>query len=438
MVKKSWSSTLTTTDSRSSPFRFLVRFLSNRCVDDGLPCTDIPEAWSLDLKGQRYNFLAEGVEQKRVFCERIAEAADLVLKKEKELEEAKETRRNFLKNAASSSSTAQMNSSLGILASGLAVDEADFMNSSGDVLEESVATGDAASRKAQEKQLRAKARDRVQAEVLSIISREKNGEGYFSKVDDYIASLGFQALFVAPVRMESTHRGSAPLAAGSGASSMAPALAQMVGSPSVGGLVGSHSLIIITPWALHIVAKKIVLFSTFLLDILSISSPAHPDVIITSKASGRLEIKSEFCDDVIYQLRKTIRTSFPALPEPSIEVDSWRLFPIKVDIRKLPLGGYPTTYQAICRYLGIDVRTDIIWDITHTETKVDRHQEFNLKYFEQPMELDDLRCVCGALRYNSFFTALVLDSGHMTKEAFAVVADVFRTNTAISKVRLPS
>jgi hypothetical protein len=417
------------------------------------PVSDIPEAWALEMKGTRFNFLGDNPDQKRQFCEKIAEAAELVRKKERELEEAKEARRTLLRNATSAHSP-QMSSSLGILASGLAVDEYDLMNTSADNLEESIATGDAATRKAQEKLLRSKAKGLIEAEVLSIISKEKNGDNPYTKIDEYLAHLGIQAHFVAPVRMEPTQRGGS----GSSALTAAPAIAQMAAGASGSGVaLSSHHLLLITPWSVHIVAKKVVLFSTFLLDVASLSSPHHPDVVITSRSTGRVEFKSEFCDDIIYQIRKAIRSTFPALIEPTVEVDSWRLFPVKVDTKKISLGGYPTTYKAMCHYFGIPIRdgtfnllsllvrnpsdnefkftADILWDVSHTDSKVDRYLEFNLKHFEQPMELDDIRCVLGALRYNSFFTALVVSNSHVSKESFALIADVFKTNSTISKAR---
>lgn len=133
------------------------------------PAADVPDGWQLELKGQKYLLLAENAEVKKQFCDMITNTAAEVRTRQKELEEAKEARRTLMRSVQRSNHS-QPSHDLGIL--GISDDISSIADADDDAAgaKQDELLEEESARRAQEKLSRAKSKDRIKAEVMSIIT----------------------------------------------------------------------------------------------------------------------------------------------------------------------------------------------------------------------------------------------------------------------------
>lgn len=127
-----------------------------------------------------------------------------------------------------------------------------------------------------------------------------------------------------------------------------------------------------------------------------------------------------------------------------ITTDQWRQPHIVFDDeKKISFGNFVRTYRAACAYLAIPLREDLIWDITHNPTNAIQPSEedpysfaeLNLSYVEE-LTNNDLKTLMLALRFNPFFTSLVIKDVVLSRDGFAALSEMLRFNSTLKRIVL--
>lgn len=156
---------------------------------------------------------------------------------------------------------------------------------------------------------------------------------------------------------------------------------------------------------------------------------------------------TQFCDDVIYQLRRAYLLTYFGIPDSMawyITTDEWRQPHIVFDDeKKISFGNFVRTYRAACAYLSIPIREDLIWDITHnpnnaiqpSEEDPYSFAELNLSFVEE-LTNNDLKTLMLALRFNPFFTSLVIRDIVLSRDGCTAISEMLRYNSTLKRIVL--
>lgn len=270
--------------------------------------------------------------------------------------------------------------------------------------------------KAQEDKNRSKkARELIETEVKQVLLKDNIKDG---SIDQFLSAFNIDAYYIVPIVLLTGK-----------AQTTTPAL-----------LAISHC-------AFFIFVKSKMTHSAFLFDIREISSKNHPDFSIRMIDSTSYECRSQYCDDIIYQLRRAYLLTYFGIPESLawyITTDEWRQPHIVFDDeKKISFGNFVRAYRAACAYMAIPLREDLIWDITHNPTNAiqpceeDPHSfaELNLSFVEE-LTNNDLKTLMMALRFNPFFTSLVIRDVVLSRDGFSAVSEMLRYNSTLKRIVL--
>jgi len=172
------------------------------------------------------------------------------------------------------------------------------------------------------------------------------------------------------------------------------------------------------------------------LDLVEIKSPSKNEVTFQFKAFF-ITLLTDISDELIHHVRTAYHQAFPGVPETSkykLDVNASRLRELPtVDS---PLGGFIRTYKSLCDYYpDTKVREDIVWDMENLFIP-GNVKDFNLKEFEQPLSLNDLRALLGALQYNTYFKSLIAKNIPFDKNMIQCLSDTLKSNTALEELTL--
>lgn len=96
------------------------------------------------------------------------------------------------------------------------------------------------------------------------------------------------------------------------------------------------------------------------------------------------------------------------------------------------------TYRSLCNYYSLPPNFDVCWYFEHlpsTECCFDV-RKFTKAYSENPLAPADLGPLFWALRYNTYFTSLIIKNYKLDKEGFSYLAETLKVNTTIQELIL--
>jgi len=276
---------------------------------------------------------------------------------------------------------------------------------------------------AQEEKLKSKrTRESIEIEVKSILYKEGVKDG---SIDEFLSSQRVEASYIVPIVLVSSSSANSNKSSINNTSAL---------------LALSHS-------AFFIFFKSKLQSSGFLYDIKEISSKDHPDFTLRMNDGASYECRSTFCDDIIYQIRRAYLLTYYGIPDVyawPIHTDDWRQPKIAFEEEKRgSFGHFVRTYRAACAYLSIPLREDVIWDITHnptnsvpfSEADLYSYAELNLSNIEE-MTNADLKTIMLALRFNPFFTSLVIRDVILSRDGFSAISDMLKYNYTVKRLVL--
>jgi len=201
------------------------------------------------------------------------------------------------------------------------------------------------------------------------------------------------------------------------------------------------ALLVITRHRL-VALKGKVLKDAHLLDLSEINSPSKQEVRFVFKGANSVEfdIASNDVDDIINNLRKSLHSLFPHLPEsqaPLINVQpDYRV----QDLPEVPTandtcGGLAASYVAMCDYHSVQPREDIYWDMKNVLPS-SNVKTFSPMDFEQPLTANDARSLFAALKYNRFFHSVNCKGFVFDKNSAGSLGSVISSNTYLSELVL--
>lgn len=103
-----------------------------------------------------------------------------------------------------------------------------------------------------------------------------------------------------------------------------------------------------------------------------------------------------------------------------------------------PCGRFVTTYKSVCNYYGLSVNFDICWHIEHLPSTQRRFdiRKFSKTFSESPLAPADLAPLFWALRFNNYFTCLIIKNYKLDKEAFLDLAEMMKVNASLQELYL--
>lgn len=241
-----------------------------------------------------------------------------------------------------------------------------------------------------------KTRDSIEAAVNLIIKNEG-----FNSIDSYVKSLGITAHYIAPFENTKNYKATS-----------------------------KASLFILNRSFVMISERCKIVERLHLLDITTLSSPKHPDIIIQTNDQSIQGI-SVFCDDIIHQIRKCFALSFPGIPKKLawvLDIEPWRTSKIVVHKEKIKQGGFERTYKSICDWLNHTIRSDVTFDVSNFEG-----EEFNLSRLKDLSNMD-IKAITMALWYNRYFKSFKCHNIALGKDVLICIADLLRQNTVLEGV----
>eukprot|EP01119_Soliformovum_irregulare_P002545 TRINITY_DN1278_c0_g1_i1.p1 TRINITY_DN1278_c0_g1~~TRINITY_DN1278_c0_g1_i1.p1 ORF type:complete len:952 (+),score=343.92 TRINITY_DN1278_c0_g1_i1:87-2942(+) len=169
------------------------------------------------------------------------------------------------------------------------------------------------------------------------------------------------------------------------------------------------------------------------LELLQLKSPKPNEVDLTFK-QFKLVFTSNAADEIINAINLAYTTAFPGVPTTGrFKMEVSPASRVKeVTPTEQPLGGFIPTYKAVCDYFEVPVRDDIIWDMENLFIPGNM-KSFNLKEFEQPMGINEIRTLLTTLQYNNYFKSLVIKNLPIDKTMAQVIAECVRSNTTIEE-----
>lgn len=403
---------------------------------------DTPLGFSLRLKELIFSLVANSPDEKREWVALVKEHIESMKRKATEKEVALALKRKLQSLHNHTSSGSVQIRALGVLAKGIMHEESSDQHSApvlsprlhghaagisalAQVSHPSVsslnsgilsASSNAIKARAQEAKAKSKkTRESIEAEVKTILLKEGVTDG---SIDEFLSSHRVEATYIAPISLSTK---------------VHPA--------------GVSALLAISHVAFFIFLKSKLLHSGFLYDIKEIASKDHPDFSIRMNDGMNHDCKSQYCDDIIYQLRRTYLLTYFGIPDHfawQINTDEWRQPAIVFDeTNNIQLGNFVRTYRAACAYLDIPLREDFIWDIMHNPSNaIPRSEEdpyswaeLNLSHLEE-LTNNDMKTLMMALRFNPFFTSLVIRDVILSRDAFSAISDMLKYNHALKRIVL--
>mmetsp|Transcript_22688 Transcript_22688/g.31592 ORF Transcript_22688/g.31592 Transcript_22688/m.31592 type:complete len:1101 (-) Transcript_22688:27-3329(-) len=178
-----------------------------------------------------------------------------------------------------------------------------------------------------------------------------------------------------------------------------------------------------------------------ILDLVEIKSLDSKDIELIFKTFSMSAVTDQ-ADDIITCIRNTYEIHFSCFPESlrirlTVEPNS-RLLPI-VGADELPCGGFLGCYVSLCNFYNCLPNSDLCWDMDHNTTN---STTFDLSKWTSEFSADslkemDLLPIFHALRYNKFFTHLIIKNFKFEKkEVVQSIAEICRYNTTLSALTL--
>lgn len=114
-----------------------------------------------------------------------------------------------------------------------------------------------------------------------------------------------------------------------------------------------------------------------------------------------------------------------------------RITPIVVEDND-PCGHFVVTYKSVCNYYGLLVNHDLCWHIEHlpSSQKILDIRKFTKSFSESPLAPADFGPLFWALRFNTFFTCLIIKKYKLDKEAFLDLAEMMKINCTLQEMYL--
>lgn len=141
-------------------------------------------------------------------------------------------------------------------------------------------------------------------------------------------------------------------------------------------------------------------------------------------------------DDMISSIRRAYFYTFSNLPEElyfKLNVPSNRL----IDIPPADLsscGNLIPIYRSLCDYYHTPVHEDLCWDAENLFER-ENLKSLNLTKFaeqyEEPLQQLELLPIFHALRYNTYFTSLIIKNFKLEKQAFLSLTELLKVNTTL-------
>eukprot|EP00727_Mastigamoeba_balamuthi_P002409 m51a1_g12165 hypothetical protein (1068) ;mRNA; r:88-4311 len=208
-------------------------------------------------------------------------------------------------------------------------------------------------------------------------------------------------------------------------------------------VIGMNRIFLIRPKA-SVPGRSLVKREGHSLDLTEIISHSPKDVALVFK-SFTIAGETEQADEIIYCIRRAFLNNFSGIPEqyrfrlniaPASRIE---------DIRapdSQPCGGFVGSYKALCDYYGVPVNMALCWDI---QTLYASNTTFDLKlYFNEETgdisstsSTSDLVPIFKALRYNAFFTTLIMDGYKLQSTATsAALCEALTCNSSLTSLSL--
>lgn len=243
-------------------------------------------------------------------------------------------------------------------------------------------------------------KEAVEKDVLNQISKEG-----FSSIDEYLKAIGYEAHIVIPFEILNDKN----------------------------TLISRPAFLLLNKSFVIIVEKGKAVLVYHLLDILSLTSQVYPDFTIKFKDNNEILGRSEYCDDIIFVVRKTYLHSFPGIPENRTwKVNVGGITPKIVPPLNLECGGFKRTFRSVCDWIDHKLRNDIIWDVTHFQ-KSNLGGIFDLSKIED-LTTTDLKAITISLRYNQYFKEFICNNINLSKDFVLLIADMFKYNNNFKKI----
>lgn len=154
------------------------------------------------------------------------------------------------------------------------------------------------------------------------------------------------------------------------------------------------------------------------------------------KAKFAFQCDDEITDDIINGCIGGFHAILPAAPvsaKPAVNVSPESRVP-DVEPPEASLGGIADAYMAFADHEGATVREDFQWDFESVWAPANL-RTFNVKELEQ-VGVPDFRALMKALKFNPWFTTLVIDDVQYGKDYWDSVADCLEVNNKLEVLRL--
>lgn len=170
------------------------------------------------------------------------------------------------------------------------------------------------------------------------------------------------------------------------------------------------------------------------LELVEIQSKTEDEVNLTFK-SFKLQINSNQTNEIINCVRDAVELAFPGVPQNlKYKMDVSPSSRVKeLASRDQPLGGFISTYKAMCDFYGVEVREDFCWDMENLFVS-GNIKDFNLKEFEQPLGFNEVRSLVGALQYNTYFRSFTSKNLPLDKNMTSAIADCLKFNASLEEI----
>eukprot|EP01125_Pyxidicula_operculata_P022197 TRINITY_DN895_c0_g1_i3.p1 TRINITY_DN895_c0_g1~~TRINITY_DN895_c0_g1_i3.p1 ORF type:complete len:972 (+),score=222.12 TRINITY_DN895_c0_g1_i3:2547-5462(+) len=184
-------------------------------------------------------------------------------------------------------------------------------------------------------------------------------------------------------------------------------------------------------------SKNNVIFDKHIFELVGIQSKNYSEFQITFEPGDLVSGISQKSEEIINNLRQMYHMHFPGNTS-SLHVQVFPDTRLKKLIEYTPLEmestcqGFVYTYKCLCNYFKNDPRRDIIWDIHHIFAK-QRIDALDLRRFQLPLQLDDIRNIYYSTLYSPQFTSIIVNI-QPTKDYFNFLVNVIRKSKFIKKL----
>jgi len=179
-----------------------------------------------------------------------------------------------------------------------------------------------------------------------------------------------------------------------------------------------------------------------ILDLVDIKSNTPKEIELVFK-NFKIVAESDQCDDIINCILRSYEYSFSTFPPElrfAVHVEPQTRLSDLPTQETGPCRGFVQTYRPLCDYYAVSPHQDMCWDIDNIYEKANRFV-LDLSKFtaevENPITEKDFLPILHALKYNSYFKALVIKNIKLADpKSMQKICELMEINSTLTSITL--